>query len=64
MKRNIAACREHMAKLEARRVRMSNISQDEQCRRDDLLQAAQAQVKLERTVDKKVAKKRWRVSAG
>lgn len=53
-----------MAELEARRERMSNISQDEQCRRDDLLQAAQAQVKLERTVDKKVAKKRWRVSAG
>lgn len=49
--------------------RMSKISREEQSRRDDLLQAGQAQaaslkMQLERAVDKKVAKKRLGVSTG
>ncbi|KIY36221.1 kinesin family member 21A [Cryptococcus gattii E566] len=61
--------RAHLDEARQEMTRMSKISREEQCRRDDLLQAAQAQVaslkmQLERAVDKKAAEKRLRVSTG
>ncbi|KAE8537866.1 hypothetical protein D1P53_005927 [Cryptococcus gattii VGV] len=58
--------RAHLDEARQGMARMSIISREEQSRRDDLLQAAQAQVaslkmQLERAVDKKVAKNRLRI---